>query len=361
MQTETGTTWDPKTAYNDLPDPPAVEQLMTPAIRAQSQRVMTAHRRIREYMASSEAVWDEQTAWLTVPAIEAIASSMIEGIYTTPEEFIEYKALRSQASGAARTTLNLEAAITAQWTSFGTLGDTTKRIAQACSEIKERPMPVRDRPGTCVAGPQGVVYTPPYGSVRIHRMLETLWKYLDMDDQEHQLTRIGAAHHQFEAIHPFEDGNGRTGRLINLIYLGRATFTNTPLCAPSIFMLRHVQEYYDLLTKVRATGQWHEWVLFMLRAFELGVQSVEDLINRQKTVSADIRANLRIKNESLARAVSIRPYLTTRQVVDGRMIRSDSTARKHLLKLRDDGFLIEHTGQRTGAIFANPKILATWN
>ena len=361
MQTETATGWDPKVPYNELPPPPAIEKLLTPEVRKQCTRVMTAHQRIRDYMASSEALWDKRTAWLTVPAIEAMASSRIEGIYTTPEHLIEEKARPSQATGQARSTLNLETAISTHWRSFGTLGDTTRTIAQACSQIKGWAMAVRDRPGTCIAGPQGIVYTPPFGSVRIHRMLENLWKYLDMEDQENQLTRIAAAHHQFEAIHPFEDGNGRTGRLLNLIYLGRATFSNTPLCAPSIYMLTNVQEYYDLLTKVRASRQWHEWVLFMLRAFEAGVETVEKLIERQTPIAGDILSQLRIGNDRLARAVSIRPYLTTRHVVDDGMMRSDSTARKHLLKLRDDGVLIEHRGGRTGAVFANPQILATWS
>ena len=126
-------------------------------------------------------------------------------------------------------------------------------------------------------------------------------------------------------------------------------------------MLTHVQEYYDLLTKVRASGEWHEWVLFMLRAFEAGVETVEKLIERQTPIAGDILSQLRIGNDRLARAVSIRPYLTTRHVVDDGMMRSDSTARKHLLKLRDEGYLIEHAGGRTGAVFANPQILATWS
>ena len=360
MQTKTTANWDPRVPFNALPPPPATADLITPEVQEQSDRVMTAHRRIEKFMRSDQTIWDKQTAWLTVPAIEAIASSKIEGIYTTPLELIQGRARRPVATGQVRDTLNLEDTIRATWDGFGSLGDTTRSATRACSKIKGYEMAVRDRPGTVIGGPQGIVYTPPYGNVRLNDMLQDLWRFLEAEDQENQLSRIAAGHYQFEAIHPFEDGNGRTGRLINLIYLGRATFSATPYCAPSTYILRHVQTYYELLTRMRQRSCWEAWILFMLRAFEAGIEYIEGVIERQTAISAGIRAELPIGNDELTRAVSRRPYLTARSLVDGGIVRSDATARKHLRKLRDDGFLTEHKGGRVGAIFANPRVIESW-
>jgi len=158
--------------------------------------------------------------------------------------------------------LRHHASIVDAWQRRGAEPVGTAMATRACSTTKGRRMPVRRGRGTVIAGPRGIIYTPPTGEERIRSMLDELWSFMRDDAGTHPLVRMAAGHHQFESIHPFADGNGRTGRLINLLYLTERKLTGLPILCHSRYILRNRPAYYRRLDATRKTGDWKPWILW---------------------------------------------------------------------------------------------------
>ena len=217
-RTEPYPPWSPVFAYNNLPPVPS-KQLTTPAVEARCEVATTALRTLREATARFS---DPQTLFRTVTLIEAQASSAIEGIVTSVSEMLKYIGKPRLSNGAdpdADDALRHHASIIDAWQRRGAEPVGTAMAIRSCSRTKGRRMPIRRARGTVIAGPQGIIYTPPTDELRIRWMLDDMWRFMRDENGTHPLVRMAAGHHQFESIHPFADGNGRTGRLINLLYL----------------------------------------------------------------------------------------------------------------------------------------------
>ena len=213
-RTEPYPRWSPVFAYNNLPPIPR-EQLTTPAIEARCKLASAALRTLRDATARFS---DPHTLFQTVALVEAQASSAIEGIVTSVGEMLKSIGKRHLSNGEdpdADDALRHHQSILDAWQRRKAEPVSTAMAIRACSTTKGRRMPVRRGRGTVIAGPRGIIYTPPTGEERIRSMLEELWSFMRDDAGSHALVRMAAGHHQFESIHPFADGNGRTGRLIN--------------------------------------------------------------------------------------------------------------------------------------------------
>jgi Fic family protein len=135
--------------------------------------------------------------------------------------------------------------------------------------IKETQFDIRRMPGTRIASSKGeTIYTPPEGESVIRDKLRELENFMHADDDLDVLVKMALLHYQFEAIHPFPDGNGRTGRILNILYLVDQGLLNLPVLYLSRYIIDHKAAYYEGLRRVTEEGAWHDWVLYMLDAVE---------------------------------------------------------------------------------------------
>ena len=130
------------------------------------------------------------------------------------------------------------------------------------------------------------IYTPPVGKELIAKLLGNLEGYMGRDDGVDPLIRMAVIHHQFESIHPFYDGNGRTGRILNILYLVKSGLLDLPVLSIAREIIEHKDDYYRLLQELRAKMMWQDWILFMLKAVERSshhtlrlVMSIRELLN----------------------------------------------------------------------------------
>lgn len=156
------------------------------------------------------------------------------------------------------------------------------------------------------------------------------------------LIKMAVIHFQFESIHPFYDGNGRTGRIINILYLILQQLQTLPILYLSKYIIQHKADYYRLLQQVRDNHAWEEWILFMITAVEMTARETIDLIIQMKTLMLDfkhrLRNNYKFYSQDLLNNLFTHPYTKIEFVVDDLGV-SRLTAANYLNKLADDGML----------------------
>jgi len=211
----------------------------------------------------------------TIPLLEAQASSEIENVVTTTDELFRHQSDDAAADTATRETLRYRTALRAGFDQTVQRGLTTATALEVCSTIKGRDMQIRALPGTRIGNPVTgeLAYSPPEGRDVIIQKLDIWKRFVHEDDGLDPLVRMAAAHYQFEAIHPFADGNGRTGRILNVLMLVEAGLLRLPVLYLSRFIIDKKNDYYRLLLAVTAQGAWEEWVLYMLTGIEVTSQS----------------------------------------------------------------------------------------
>ena len=355
--------WNPRVAYNDLPPVPR-EQLNTHAIQTQCELATAALATLEN---ATDEARDRLALFETTALIEAQASSAIEGIITTVDEMLEHFGKARLSNGEnpdADDALRHHKAILDGWRRAGAEPIGTAMATRACSTTKGRDMPIRWQSGTVIAGPRGIIYTPPTGDARIHSMLEELWSFMREADT-HPLTRMAAGHHQFESIHPFADGNGRTGRLINMLYLAEQKLTSLPILCHSRYILRNQPTYYRRLDSTRRSGDWEPWVLWMLdgvrKTASWIVRNVEQQATLAETAIAEYRGGQRhAKNaDDAIRFVCKRIHCRSADLIRARLANDGRTALGILRQIADNGTIRESAGRRP-ALFTNPGVLKIW-
>jgi Fic family protein len=166
-------------------------------------------------------------------------------------------------------------------------------------------------------------------------------------------------HHQFESIHPFYDGNGRTGRIINVLYLVKEGLLDIPVLYLSRHIMRTKSTYYSLLQSVRETGDWTPWVVYMLEAVEVtareGVQTIRRIREAMLEVKQIIRGGLRFYNQELLNHLFSHPY-TRVPVVERDLGVSRPTATKYLEQLAEAGIL-QHRKYRRSNLYINRRLV----
>ena len=280
---------------------------------------------------------------------EAKISSAIENIFTTDDEL--YKAFSDQnieIGGAPKEVLRYRESL---WSGYTYLKETKKfnidyfiRIFQEIKQTKDGIRP--DFLNTTIkmggSGPHAgeVIYTPPKGAVILKNKLENLVNFLNDDEQfkiDH-LLKMAIAHYQFEAIHPFRDGNGRTGRVLNIHYLTNKCLLDFPILFLSRYILSHKDDYYSCLMGVSQRADWKNWLLFMLRAVESTSNLTFNKINEIISVKDSIldylkKASIKFrKQEVLIETLFTQPFTKVKHLVDAG-IYSENTAREYLNKL----------------------------
>ncbi|MGE5354824.1 MAG: Fic family protein [Deltaproteobacteria bacterium] len=295
---------------------------------------------------------------------EAKDSSAIENIITTHDDLykseLNFDAFRSLQ---AKEVQNYIAALKKGFELI-TKTDllTNKTILQIQEILEVNNAGFRKLPGTALknAATGETIYTPPQDYDEINRLMSNLERYINdpaLQDCD-PLIKMAVIHFQFESIHPFYDGNGRTGRIINILYLILLKLQTLPILYLSNYIIKNKQEYYHLLQQVRDETLWEEWVLFMIKGIELTAKETVELIIKIKELMLDykhrLRDNYKFYSQDLLNNLFKHPYTKIEFVVNDLGV-SRLTAANYLNKLADDKMLRKDK-LGTGNYYVNEKL-----
>lgn len=335
----------PHHPYNELPARPPVEDLESKDIL---KVCIQANRALARLEGSLNLVPNPSILLDSIGLQEAKVSSEIENIITTQDELYQYAvADRKVDDKATKEVLHYKDAL---WDAFGEVKKkgflTTNLFVRIVQTIKENQQGIRNTPGTQVVNDttSEVIYTPPEGEDLIRTKLKNLEDFLNLtDDGIDPLIKMAVAHYQFEAIHPFTDGNGRTGRIINILYLVQQDLLSMPILYMSRYILDNRKDYYRLLREVTEQDHWKSWIIYMLRAVEstsmLTLNKIEAINQAMLTMGIQIREQLpKIYSKDLLELLFHRPY-TKRQFLEKAGISKAKTAGVYLNQLEQKGFL----------------------
>lgn len=284
--------WSPDVPFNDLPPlPPAGFDLEPKPVLKATVEARTALATLAQ---AGQMLPNPNVLIHAVPLLEAQASSEIENIVTTADEL--FKHVESGGGDqATKEALRYRSALFSGVESIRSRPLAYATAASICSRLHGREMGVRVVPGTCIANPttREIVYAPPEGVDLIREKLSAWERFVHAEDDLDPLVRMALAHYQFEAIHPFHDGNGRTGRVINILMLIEAGLLRDPILYLSRAIIDRKNDYYQLLRAVTAEGAWIEWVLYMLDIVRESAASTMQKIGSIRTCQDDIAERAR--------------------------------------------------------------------
>lgn len=298
----------------------------------------------------------------TIPLLEAQASSEVENIVTTADALFRSADGEYTEDPATKEALRYRQALAEGYRSLASRPLCTTTALQVCSTIKGQEMQLRRIPGTALrrSATDEVIYTPPVGEALLRDMLTNWERFIHERTEYDPLVRMAVAHYQFEAIHPFIDGNGRTGRILNLLILIEQGLLDVPVLYLSRAILRARAEYYQRLLAVTVDGAWEPWVLFMLHAVEETARwtttKILAIVELMRETTAAIQTGApQIFSLDLVMALFVQPYCRIRNLVETR-IAERQTASRYLKALVELGVLEE---QRFGRekIFFNRAFL----
>ena len=263
-------TFDPMVPFNDLPPlPPPLDSIETAAIL---KKCISARVALAELKQAAELIPNATVLVNALPLLEAQASSEIENIVTTTDKLLEYMdAPESRAAdGATKEALRYRRALFEGTRKVQNGRITIETAIDVCRTIKDEPFDLRSKPGTTLRNiaTGAVIYTPPSGQDVIRKKLTNWQDFLTARGDLDPLIRCAVQHYQFEAIHPFMDGNGRTGRILNILYLVQQGLLDTPILYLSRYIIRNKADYYRLLLEVTTKQAWAPWITFMLDSIE---------------------------------------------------------------------------------------------
>ena len=277
---------------------------------------------------------------------EAKDSSEIENIITTHDELYQSSLDISNISHATKEVQSYSRALLK---GFDLVKETslllTRHIVDIQQELEGNVAGIRKQSGTVLKNQATgeVIHTPPQEETTIRKLLDNLEQYINTNDGIDPLIKMAIIHYQFETIHPFYDGNGRTGRIINILYLVLNELLDLPILYLSSYIIKHKADYYRLLQEVRTKGSWEEWILYMLDGVEQTATKQVQLINDIKDLMDSTKDKLKtelpkIYSKDLLEVLFIHPYTKIDMLVDNLELHRD-TASKHLKAMEKIGIL----------------------
>lgn len=352
--------WSPEVPYNDLPPPPSVDALET---RDVLKAAIAANTALAQLDQAARSMPNPAVLINTMPLLEAHASSEIENIVTTTDELFRHMDDDEGSSDpAARETLRYRTALHAGVRTVHDRGLTTATAERVCSTIQDREMSIRALPGTRIANPatREVLYSPPEGRDVIRDKLAVWEKFAHAEDGMDPLVRMAAAHYQFEAIHPFSDGNGRTGRILNVLMLIEAELLHQPVLYLSRYLIETKQDYYRLLWEVTSHEAWDTWIIYILTGVEQTSRATVRQITAIRGLQTDFASRARVASKGGADAELLsllfeQPYCRIATVIE-RCGVSRPTATRWLADLAGAG-LIEDVKVGRDRLFVNREFL----
>ncbi|MCO6043649.1 Fic family protein [Aeoliella sp. ICT_H6.2] len=350
--------WRPDQPYNELPMLPPHAELETTRVLKQCIPARAALEGLKE---AAELIPNQAVLINTLPLLEAQSSSEIENIVTTTDRLFQHRATDDHADPATKEALRYSQALLEGFRSLSDYPLTTQTAEQVCTKIKNVEMRVRKVPGTALARSGGeVVYTPPVGEPLLRDLLANWERFMHEQTDLDPLVRLAVGHYQFEAIHPFTDGNGRTGRVLNSLFLIHEGLLKLPILYLSRYIIEHRDDYYRLLRGVTSAGQWEDWILYLVKGVEQTANWTTNKIKAIRQLAEHTTEFVRqrepkVYSHELVSVIFELPYCRIQDVVDAG-IAERRAASRYLKALAELGVLNEQQSGRE-KLFIHPKYL----
>lgn len=335
--------FDRKVSYNDLPLLPPKADIETKNIL---RKTISACRALAQLNGALLNLPNPTLFLDTIYLQEAKASSEVENIITTNDDL--YQSLvadRKIENPAIKEVLSYKEAL---WLGLKELKTkpfiTTNLCIKIVQRIKQNTASIRVTPGTTLSTPQGeVIYTPPSGEIVIREKLANLEKFINGDDSIDPLIKMALMHYQFEAIHPFADGNGRTGRILLLLYLKISGLLDIPAIYLSEYIIKNKTAYYQKLRSVTEKDEWEAYILYMLDMIEetsaKGLERLKKITATIDKTAEEIKMKLpKVYSKDLVEILFRLPYTKRQHLIDEN-IGNPKTAGNYLITLEENGFL----------------------
>lgn len=322
-----------------------------------------ANRKLAELKGYSEIVPNKNILINAITIREAKESSEIENIVTTHDELFRAMASSTFLTGPTKEVINYKNAL---WHGIELIKEhsilTTNMIVEIQAIIEGNNAGIRTQMGTVLMNDKTgeVVYRPPGTETEIRELLSNLEKYINEDDEIDPLIKLAVIHYQFESIHPFYDGNGRTGRIINELYLVMKELLDSPILYLSSYILETKSEYYRLLNEIQRSGKWCEWILYILKGVQTTAEKTLQLLKAINTLidstSIEIKEKLpKIYSKELVELIFTEFY-TRISSVEEELAVTRKTASGYLSELVEAGILeMEQKGKEK--IFINRRLI----
>lgn len=331
------------------------------------KKLASAHRALAELKGVATTIPNQSILINTLALQEAKDSSAVENIITTHDELYKAQLFADAFRDAAAKEVSDYA--DALKHGFALVQKnrilTANHILEIQKRLEKNDAGFRKLPGTALVNQTSgeAIYTPPQDYETILALMSNLIEYINRKDMHgvDPLVKMAVIHFQFETIHPFYDGNGRTGRIINLLYLVLEGLLSSPVLYLSRYIIHNKAEYYRLLQGVRDTGEWEEWVLYMLEAVEQTSQETIVLVEGIKTLMMDYKHRIRaefpkIYSQDLINNLFRHPYTKIDFLVKDLNV-SRLTAAKYLEILTENGFIVKEKIWRTNFYINMPLFL----
>ena len=346
--------------YNDLPLLPPKADLETKEILIKTIR---ASRALAQLNGAVRNLPNPGLFLDTLHLQEAKASSEIENIITTNDDL--YQAVVADKkfdNPATKEVISYKEAI---WLGFSRLENqpfiTTNLCVELVQCIKQNTAGIRTTPGTTLSNSQGeVIYTPPSGEQLIREKMANLETFINENDSIDPLIKMAISHYQFEAIHPFSDGNGRTGRILLLLQLKLEQLLDVPALFLSEYIIEHKDKYYEGLRSVTENNDWSKFILYMLDMVETtaikGLERLESIIQLMETTGQEIKEKLpKVYSKDLVEVIFKLPYTKRQNLID-MDLGTPKTVGNYLIALEEKGFL---KSVRVGKekLYLNPSLM----
>nr|MDT0250465.1 Fic family protein [Endozoicomonas sp.] len=342
-----------------------VEQETQLETRSILKKLATAHRHLAELKGVVRSIPNEAILISTLTLQEAKDSSEVENIVTTHDELFRDEHPGNIYSAAAK---EVKSYVSALSLGFDTVRKTEllrlQDILDIQQTLEENRAGLRKLPGTELKNMSTgeVVYTPPQNPEMVESLMTNLVAYINdpsLSDND-PLVKMAVIHFQFESIHPFYDGNGRTGRIINILYLVAQQLLDLPVLYLSRYIIRHKAQYYERLQAVRDHQDWEGWILYMLAAIEETsretTQLIEQIRDQMQSVKRRIRDELpKIYSQDLLNNLFCHPY-TKIDYIERDLGVSRLTATKYLDLLCEKGFLSKQKTGRSNYYINEPLV-----
>lgn len=354
-------TFNPEQPYNDLPDlPPPGDEIETREIL---KKCIEARVALAELKQAAELIPNSAVLVNALPLLEARASSEIENIVTTTDKLFEFMDVaEDKADAATKEALRYRSALYEGTKMVQRKMLSTDMAIQICSTVKGVELDLRSEGGTALKNRMSgeTIYTPPVGQKLIQAKLDNWADFMHTRTDIDPLIRLAIQHYQFEAIHPFADGNGRTGRILNILFLVEHGLLDLPILYLSRYIILNKAAYYRLLQKVTAEGAWSEWIMFILEGVEETCVWTTDKIKAIRELMEHtaqfVQKHLpKIYSWELVALLFKQPYCRISNLVD-QDIAKRQTASVYLKALCDLGILREVKSGREN-LFVHPKYI----
>ncbi len=350
--------FDRNLPYNDLPDLPPPDSILNVEVLT---KWGLASRALAELNKNILRIPNPTMLINTLSLQEAKSSTAIENIFTTEDEL--YKAVsdtikEENANPATKEVLRYREAL---WGGYKTLNK--KRVfdqsiaINVFRQIKNTTQGIRPpqsqtviKRGQSKLRPGEIIYTPPRGAGIVEKKLQNLFQFLNTKNNFDPLLKMAIAHYQFEAIHPFTDGNGRTGRILNLLYLVDQKLLSHPVLYLSKYIIQNKDEYYHLLSGVTQRQAWKPWMLYMLDAVEYTAQytneKIDEILTQMTATHNYASRKLKWYSLELNQALFSQPYVKQKFVGEITGATSRTTLTKYMQEMVDLGILSAHEDGR---------------